>query len=205
MLGKACYHGSVTRPQKGSRSLDAFCNAHLSRFPGDQGEIRHRGSHQSLEQRLGSPKVARLAHPQLDHSRQAMFSRLSQFLVLPKSGAVLQRSCLLQQPLLRMQAHCPALARPGTNALRPQAASIAHLAIEAKGFLGVDPAMTVLATSHRSQLAGDLPGGADTGHRLQVNLEDLLGEEASVGARGHPGDQFAPRLVKGLPGVTPSP
>ncbi len=74
------------RKQEIQSRLSVSFDAHFSRFPCDQGQIRNRCCHQGLKQRLRPPKVARLTHAQLNHPRQAVLTRLAQALVFLESG-----------------------------------------------------------------------------------------------------------------------
>jgi hypothetical protein len=57
-------------------SLSPVSIAHGAAPGRHKGQIGERSSHKELEQRLGPPDVASLAHPQLHQPGQPMFSDL---------------------------------------------------------------------------------------------------------------------------------
>src|SRR3990172_5517113 len=194
MLGKGTRHGSPIGQQKSNRSPGALSSVYLSRLSGDQGQIRHRSRHQGLEQGLCAAEVARLARIVQPGVRQA------HALIFCKAGALLQSSGLLQQPLLRVQAHRSALAWPSSNAGWAESALAAPHGVETEGLLNAASPLAIWPSSDRRQLVSDLPGGTAAGHGFQVDGEGFLGEAVPIGLKRDPGDQPATRLLELLPG-----
>ena len=71
-----------TREKKGDRTGLGAVFSPLSGFRGHQRQVCHCRSDSDLEERLSSPEVASLTHPQLNQPRQAMFGHLSLVLSL---------------------------------------------------------------------------------------------------------------------------
>ena len=95
---------------------------HESGFCSYQGQIGHCGSHEQLKQRLDPAEVARLAHSELNQTRDAVLSDLSEFAILGLGCAVLESARLLQQRFLRMQTHRSSLPWARCDAGRAQVA-----------------------------------------------------------------------------------
>src|SRR3990172_7576345 len=125
---------------------------------------------------------------------------LAHALIFCKAGALLQSSGLLQQPLLRVQAHRSALAWPSSNAGWAESALAAHDGVETEGLLNAASPLAIWPSSDRRQLVSDLPGGTAAGHGFQVDGEGFLGEAVPIGLKRDPGDQPATRLLELLLG-----
>jgi len=173
------------------------------RLAGDQGQVRNRGRHQGLKQRLAVPEVARFAHPQLNHPGQAVLARLAHALVFLESRARLQGPLLLQQPFLGMQAHRSALARPGPGALRPQLASVTQrpVKLESPAFFVLSTARFCPADTHEP--AGHISGGTGAGYRLQVDVKILFRLPLHAGSHQRSCLRLAVRRINVRRGLSP--
>jgi hypothetical protein len=70
---------------------------------GQQREIRYRGSHGQLQERLGSANKARLAKTELHQAGQAVFGGLSPATDFYEGGTLLEGTRCLKQPFLGME------------------------------------------------------------------------------------------------------
>ena len=84
-----------------------------------QGQVRHRCRQVQLEFRLDPTEIAGLPNVQLDEAGQSMLGYHSPAPVLVIGRTLLQLASLLQQCLLGMDQHLPALPAFGRDALGP--------------------------------------------------------------------------------------
>ncbi len=157
-----------------------------SRLAGDQGEVGHCGGEQDLEERLAAAEVARLADAQLDQPGDAMLDHLTLFAEVVEGRAPLPGSYCLELGFLGMEAHMPSVLvrNRSLEALRAQGAVAAGLGRESEGAQLGPPASRRGVPPGTGQRSGRMPGRAAAAHRLEVDLELVLGEEALRGCLG---------------------